>query len=529
MKLRLNLGTEISLHIVDVLIIGLYIVILLALGFWVSFRRKHAEDLFLAGRKLTWPFIGLSIFGVNITPQLLLSSCSVSFKSGMVAANFDWLAWIFLVLLAMVFLPHYLSTKIFTMPEFMEKRFNKSCRIFLSWYVLLSILVIWLGGALYAGGILLSQISGWPLWIALIFLVVIAVSFTMAGGLEAVVIADSFQSTLIILASAILTFIGLYKIGGIAELLKATPSDYWQLFRPMSDKMYPWHAIILGYPVLGIWFWCTDQTIVQRMLGAKNIQQGQKAAVFTGFLKILAPFLFFMPGILCFVLFPQLKNPDQAYITMVGKLLPRGMIGLIIAVMIAALFSTINSALNSFSTVFTLDIYKNFFRPDANNKEVKLVGRLMTLMVGIIAYFTALGMATFGKDLFDLFVGILAFFAPPMSAVFLIGVIWKRTTGKAAFLTLVFGSIVSLTVGACQFCRWPTDVFWPHYMLLSFYLFSGIAIFLILVSLLTKNEPNEQEFFAVWNESTGVLNTRNIWRLWLVLAVIMSMLYLIFN
>ncbi|NOX56257.1 MAG: sodium/solute symporter, partial [Planctomycetes bacterium] len=359
-----------ALQPLDYAVILGYVTVLLSIGMWVSFRRRGAQDLFLAGRSLGWANVGLSIFGTNVSPSFMIASCSIAYSTGMVAANFEWLAWLFLMLLAMLFVPYYLATGISTMPQFMKRRFGPATYEFLSWYALFTTIILWLGGTLYASGVLLSQIMNWPVWISIVVLTVIATSFTVAGGLAAVVITDSFQAILMILGSAALTVIAFNKVGGFGPLLDRVPADYWKLIRPVGDKDFPWHAMFLGYPVLGIWFWCTDQTIVQRVLGARDVRQGQLGAVFAGFLKILTPLIFMMPGILCFLLHPELDDPDEAFMTMVTQYLKPGMVGLIVAVLIAAVISTIDSGLNSFSTVFTLDIYVRRLRPEATPSEV---------------------------------------------------------------------------------------------------------------------------------------------------------------
>ncbi|MHC4115704.1 MAG: sodium:solute symporter family transporter, partial [Planctomycetota bacterium] len=388
-----------SLTMIDYTVILIYIIILLALGFWVSFRKKHTKDIFLAGNTLGWPNVGLSIFGTNVSPTMMIASCGIAYSSGMVAANFEWLAWIFLMLLGMVYFPRYMNMKISTMPEFLEKRFGKPCRHFLTWYTMLGIIITWLGGSLYAGGILLVQIFDWPLWVCLAFLILISTSFTVTGGLAAVVITDSFQSILIIVTSAALTVIGLVKVGGVSGLIEAAPEGYWTLFRPSDAPIYPWYVIVLGYPVMSIWFWCADQTIVQRVLGAKDLRNGQLGTVFAGFIKIITPLIFLVPGILCFVLHPGLDNSDKAYMTMVTSYFPTGLIGLIIAVLIAALVSTVDSGLNSMSTVFTLDFYCKKLRPEAQRKETILVGRIVTILTAFIAFFVSWSMSFAGKNL----------------------------------------------------------------------------------------------------------------------------------
>ncbi len=517
---------EFGLTLWDFGVIILYILTLIGIGLFVSFRRKGSQDLFLGGNTFGWANIGFSIFGTNISPSFLIAGCSVAYTSGLVAANFEWLAWIFLFLLAMLFIPHYMTTKISTMPEFIKHRFGEPSYRFLSFYVLLSTLILWLGGALYAGGILLSQILGWPLLTSLIVLTTIAAVLTVAGGLAAVIVTDTFQSILMIAGSTILTIIAFDKIGGLDGLVQNTPKNYWTLIRPMSDQAYPWIAVFLGYPILGIWFWCTDQTIVQRVLGAKDIRNGQLGAVFTGFLKILPPLIFMLPGVFCFLLHPNLDNPDKAFITMVTNYLPIGMPGLIVAVLVSALISTVDSGLNSFSTVFTLDIYCRYFSPNSTAQERKFIGRIVTVLSAAAAILFALWMGKLGKNMFDLLQGIIAFLAPPMAAVFLIGILWKRATAKAALSTLVGGSILCLTIGYFHLndqpiFGWPEK--WPHFMLLSFYLFVGLSAFMIVLSLFTKNSPEEKSLPSL--KDTFQKQSKLVWWLWLILAVIMIAIY----
>lgn len=520
-----------SLTRLDYIVIVVYVVSLLSLGFWVSFRKNKSDDLFLAGRTLGWGNIGLSIFGTNVNPTFMIASCGVAFSSGIVAANFEWQAWWFLMLLAMVFAPHYMNTRISTMPEFMSRRYDERCRNFLSWYALFSTMLIWLGTTLYAGGLLMGQILNWPLWLAVLVLIFIATSFTVAGGLAAVVITDSFQSVLMIVASTILVVVGLFKVGSIDRIMDTIPSNYWQLFRPSSDATYPWYAIILGYPVMGIWFWCTDQTIVQRALGGRNLKQGQLGCIFAGYLKVITPLLFFTPGILCKVLHPDLDDPNKAYMTMVTTYLPTGMVGLIVAVLIAALVSTVDSGLNSLSTVFTLDIYKKHFKPQAAASHLKQVGRIVTVLGAVVAVGFALSMELV-KDmgLFDMIQSIIGFLAPPMATVFIIGVTWRRATSTAAFITLIFGTVVSLGLGVTylsKVCPFLNDL---HFLFLSFCIFAVLCIFMVVVSLLTPADDKEplpriREAYR----NLGYTSSRSLWLWWGGLAVIMVAIYLIFS
>jgi len=370
----------------------------------------------------------------------------------------------------------------------------------------------------------------WPLWVSLVVLMAIATSFTVIGGLAAVMVTDAFQTILMIGGAATLTIIGLYEVGGISALAEKVPESYWKLFQSGDQAEYPWHAMLLGYPVAGIWFWCADQTIVQRVLGARNMRHGQLGTVFAAFLKVLPPFLFLLPGVLCFVLHPGLENPDEAFATMIVNHLPTGMIGLMVAVLIAALISTIDSGLNSFSTVFTLDIYRKSIRPQASAAETKMVGRVATVVAAMIAISSALVMDRFDRGLFDMIQSVIGFIAPPVSAVFVIGVLWRRATSRAALATLIVGSITSISIGFCNLNGWPSKAFWPHFMLLSFYIFAGICLFMVVTSLLTRNGPAEERLPSL-KETYAQQGSRpgSIWLLWALLAVIMAAIYLFFN
>ncbi|MBN2610930.1 MAG: sodium:solute symporter [Bacteroidales bacterium] len=542
---------------VDFGVVIAYLVVLIAIGYWVSFIRKRnaGENLFLAGHSLGWGSIGFTMWGTNVGPSMLIASASIGYTTGVVAGNFGWYAFVFIFLLAVVFAPRYLSARVMTLPEFMGKRFGQSTRNILAWYTLATILISWLALTLFAGSILVSQMLNLKTWISVIILVVIAAFFTIAGGLKAVAYTNVFQMGLLIVVSLILTVVSIIKIGspevagenlnpgilsqlgsywdsfiaGIKGMYEKTPSNYWNLFLPLDNKDYPWLAIILGYPIMGVWFWCTDQSMVQSVLGAKNLKQGQLGANFTGWLKILDVALFIIPGIACFVLFPNLADPDEAYMTMVTRLLPAGMTGLVMAVLIAALISTIDSALNSLSTVFTMDIYVRKYKPEATQHEIIKTGRIVTLAGAILAIFLTLAIDSIkGLKLFDIFQAILGFIAPPMAVVFLFGVLWKKTTTRAANFALVGGTIISIGTGIFYLVGISTgQQFWPHFLMLSFYLFVIIAFATWFVVITDNTEAriskNITDFGALPKPGKKVLT------LWILLIVTMIGLYIFFN
>ncbi|MFI3320220.1 MAG: sodium:solute symporter [Rikenellaceae bacterium] len=525
-----NINTFLST--IDFLVVGLYLVVLIAIGYWVSFVKKDRvggdENLFLAGRSLGWSSIGLTMWGTNVGPSMLIASASIGYTTGVVAGNFSWYAFVFILLLATVFAPRYLGANVQTLPEFMGKRFGDTTRTILAWYTLATVLISWLALTLFAGGILVSQILNVSLFTSISILIVISAFFTIAGGLKAIAYTNSFQMILLIVVSAILTIVGIVKAGGVGAIFDAVPAHYWNLFQPSDDPNYPWIAILLGYPIMGVWFWCTDQSMVQSVLGAKNLKQGQLGANFTGWLKILDVFLFIIPGITCFVLFPDLSNPDEAYMTMVTRLLPHGMIGLVMAVLIAALVSTIDSALNSLSTVFTMDIYVKKFNPQATQKQIVNMGRVVTVLGAVVAVFMAVGIDSIkGLNLFDVFQAILGFLAPPLSVVFLFGVLWKKTTSRAANFTLIFGTVISLGTGILYLFIFPSNVYdvWPHFLLLSFYIFMLLTAFAFLISYFDKGDKQQN---SLDYGELSKLEPKVKWA-WVGLVVVMIALYIVFN
>ncbi|GAB3661408.1 sodium:solute symporter [Echinicola sediminis] len=520
---------KLTLSEIDISVVGLYLGALLLIGFWNNKKKENAEDLFLSGRDLTWPKIGFSLFSTNVSPMMLIGFAGLAYKQGMVGANFEWMAWIYMMVLAMVFVPHYQKNKISTMPGFLDLRYGKRAHAYLSYYSLVSIVFIWLGCTLYAGGLIIAQALGIPLYLSVIGIAIVAVSYTAIGGLSAVVRTDVFQSLLILLGSAVLTLLAFLKIGSFDNLYHGVPESFWNLLKPTDDPHYPWHAVVFGYGVVAIFFFCTDQTIVQKVLAAKNEEQGQKGVLFTAFLKILMPVIFILPGIMAYVLYPGLKDADEAYLRIVTGVLPVGMIGLMVAVMLAALINTIAAGLNSFSTVFTIDVFKKYY-PDVSESKVKLVGQIVTVSAALLAVLLSVLFSLLGKGLFELSQGLLNFFAPPLAVVFLVGTLWKRATPKAAEITLLGGGGLSLLVGTTYFSNYPYEGYWPNFLSLSFYLFLIMLTAMVLLSLVTK--PVYDKALPVLREEKGGAkgySSAQVWILWGVLAVVMLGFYIFFN
>lgn len=516
----------------DYAVVAFYLVILMVIGYRASFgnKKKSDETLFLANKSLSWSSIGFNMWGTNVGPSMLLAFASIGYTTGIVAVNFDWYAFVFLMLLALVFAPKYIAAKVSTMPEFMGNRYGDSTRNILAWYALIKMLISWLSLGLFAGGFLVRQILGIPMWQSVIVLVSFAGLFAFTGGLKAIAKVNVFQMLLLIGVSLTLTVLGVNKAGGLSAVFHKVPGNYWNLIHPASDVKYPWYAILLGYPVSAVAFFCTDQAMVQSVLGAKSLEQGQLGVNFIGWLKILSLPLFILTGILCFILYPHLSDPALAYMTMVTNLFPPGMNGLVIVVLIAVLVGTIGSSLNSLSTVFTMDVYAEKINPNATNKDLIRVGRITVVAGCIFAIGMALAIDSIkGLNLFDVFQSVLGFIAPPLAVVFLLTVYWKRTTRKAVNIVLSAGSAFSLGTGVVYLWVFPSDQyhFWPHYLLLSFYIFVFLTVSAIVISLLDSSpeiyQPDAQEISRIAKP------TKRVKAAWALLTVVMIILYLIFN
>lgn len=513
----------IELTNLDLIVIILYVVVLLGVAYWASFGNKKKEgNLFLANKSLGWFAIGLTMWGTNVGPSMLIANASSGFESGIVAGNFSWYAFPFICLLAFVFAPRYLGAKVMTLPEYMGKRFGDNTRKYIAWYTIITILISWLGLTLFSGGVFMAQILDLPLWACIVILVLVAAAFTMAGGLKAIAYTNVFQMLLLIGVSILLTVMAIDKVGGVSTIVNNTPSNYWNLFQPLSDPNFPWLAIVLGYPIMGVWFWCTDQSMVQSVLGAKSLKQGQLGANFCAWLKLIDIPLFILPGVLCFLLIPELTKSTDAYLQLVERVFPPGLIGLVIVVMMAALISTVGSALNSLSTVFTMDIYVKRYKPEANDKEITFIGRIVVLIGALLSIFLAIGITFIqGLSFFNIFQSVLSFIAPPMAAAFLFAVFWKKTSSKAINLVLTAGIIFSLGIGILYYCKLLlADM---HFLYLSFFIFVILACFIFIYSLLDKTESSSTL------EYKPIKINKSVKTAWVLLIVVMIGLYIFFN
>src|SRR3981081_1476586 len=377
--------THRTLAPVDLAIIGVYFIIIFGIGFYFSRKERTSESYFLAGRNSGRCSTGAPLFVSNISTEHFIGLAGSGATSGLAVGHFEWLACLRLLLLGWVFVPFYLRSNVFTMPEFLERRFNRNCATYLASISIIAYIFTKISVHLYAAAIVLERVVGWNQWTAAIILVVATGIYTIAGGLAAVIYTDLVQ-TLILLAGAIaLTVIGMDKVGGFAGLRAHVPPDFFHMIKPASASDFPWTGIFFGAPILGIWYWCTDQVIVQRVLSARDEGHAKAGTIFAGFLKVLPVFLLVLPGLIAYALYPQafttvngqVTNGDIAFPTLVINLLPTGLVGLLIAALLAALMGAMSSVFNSASTMVTLDFYKKL-RPSATEKQLVVFGQIAT-------------------------------------------------------------------------------------------------------------------------------------------------------
>ena len=439
------------LETLDWIVLGIYFLALIAVAVWVVLQRnKNTEDYFLAGRNVGWFVIGASIFASNIGSEHVVGLAGTGFESGTPMAHYELHAWIVL-LLGWLFLPFYIRSGAFTMPEFLEKRFDSRSRWFLSVFSLLAYVLTKVSVTIYAGGIVVSELLGIPFWYGAIGVVVFTGIYTVVGGMKAVIYTETLQTIVLILGSVVITYLGLQQVGGWNELqdtVRAVSPDHFNMWRPMSDPDFPWTGLLIGGTIVGIWYWCTDQYIVQRTLAAHNIKIGRRGAIFGAYLKLLPILIFLIPGIIAFAL--SIQNPevfaiekaDRAFPMLVKTLLPVGLKGLVAGGLMAALMSSLASVFNSCSTIFTIDIYKKL-KPKKSERELLTTGKIATAIIVVLGIVWIPIMERIGGGvMYQYLQNVQSYIAPPVTAVFLLGIIWKRVNAQAAISTLIAGLVL---------------------------------------------------------------------------------------
>ena len=439
---------ESVLQTADWWILGLYFLVLIGVAVWVALQKnKNTEDYFLAGRNVGWFVIGASIFASNIGSEHVVGLAGTGFASGTPMAHYELHAWIVL-LLGWLFLPFYIRSGAFTMPEFLEKRFDSRSRWFLSLFSLVAYVLTKVSVTIYAGGVVVSELIGIPFWYGAIGIVIFTGIYTIIGGMKAVIYTETLQTIILIAGSLIITYLGMQEVGGwgqLKETVTAVSPDHFNMWRPMNDPDFPWTGLLFGGTVVGVWYWCTDQYIVQRTLAAHNIKIGRRGAIFGAYLKLTPILIFLIPGIIAFAL--TIQNPevfgvdkaDSAYPMLVKTLLPVGLKGLVAGGLMAALMSSLASVFNSSSTIFTIDIYKKL-KPEKSEKQLLNIGKVATAVIVVLGILWIPIMQKIGGGvMYQYLQNVQSYIAPPVVAVFLLGILWKRVNAQASITTLLAG------------------------------------------------------------------------------------------
>lgn len=495
-----------NLGILDILIFVGYFVGVIAFAITVAARSKtkSSSDYFLASNKLPWYAVGASFVASNISTEHFIGMVGWGFLYGMAVANWEWANAATFSVLIWIFLPFYMRGNISTMPEFLEKRFNKACRYIYAIVMIIGLVIAMLGGVLFAGAkainVFFPQIE---IWLGILILAAAAGTYTIYGGLLSAVWADLLQYCLLMVGGIVVSVFGLYYAGGFSELVSAMPEKFI-IFYSSKHEMIPWTGFVSGLVSVGLWYSCANQFMVQRCLGAKSEWDARMGVVMAGFSKAILPFIVVVPGIIAFYLFQsRISDGDQAWPFLVRQFLPAGLTGLVLAGLSSAIMSTLSAITNSAATIFTLDLYKTILRPTASDKELHLTGRISGVAVMLVGVTVAIILAFFpGITVFQLIQTVFFYIAPPVAACFLVGILWKRATPTAAMLTLILGFSVLLPATIFILFRriaflQPYDNFMHH----TFVVFLMSVVLLVVLSLFTRPKSAEQLKGVIWTSS----------------------------
>jgi SSS family solute:Na+ symporter len=488
----------------DWTLIGLYFAAVFGVAILVTRReqvRETSAGYFLAGRNVGWFVIGASLFASNIGSEHLVGLAGTGAASGVAVGQFEVLASLILLLLGWVFVPFYLRSGVFTMPEFLERRYSPAARWYLAVVSVIGYVLTKISVTIAAGGIVFESLMGISFWTGALVVVIATGLYTVFGGLRAVLYTDMLQMFVLVGGSLAVTLIGLSHLGGWGRMVELAGPDFLSMWRPASDPDFPWTGILFGAPILGVWYWCTDQFIVQRVLSAPDAAEARRGTLFGGYLKLLPLFIFVIPGVVAHALTRvgrlELAEADGALPTMIGALLPGGLRGLVVAGLLAALMSSLSSVFNSCSTLVTWDLYKKL-RPDAPERRLVLVGQVSTGALVALGLAWIPLMKLISGQLYKYLQSVQAYISPPIAAVFLVGVGWRRANGPGAVAALGAGFVLGMGRLALELSKSRLDrggllhayagMNFLHFAVLLFLVCGAL---LALVSLLTREQSTE--------------------------------------
>lgn len=491
-----------QLETLDWLFIGVYFVVLAGIALWVILKKQNnTEDYFLAGRNAGWFVVGASLFASNIGSEHVVGLAGAGAGDKFPMLIYEIHAWIVL-LLGWVFLPFYQRSGVFTMPEFLEKRFSAKSRWVLSVISLIAYILTKISVTIYAGGIVVSSLLGINFWVGAFGTVILTGIYTVLGGMRAVIYTEALQAIVLVIGAGVLTYLGLDAIGGWSAMTDTLGKDYFNMWRPPSDPEFPWPSLLFTSTIVGIWYWCTDQYIVQRVLTARNIKEGRRGTIFGAFMKLTPVFIFLIPGVIALVMKERgmihWDSPDEAFPILMSNVLPAGLRGLVAAGLLAALMSSLASVFNSCSTLFTVDIYKKI-RPNEPEKKLLRVGRIATLIAVILGICWIPIMANISGVLYEYLQKVQAYISPPITAIFLLGIFYKRINAHGALATLIFGISVGLLRIVLELNQASFDpdgllhLFASvNFLTFGVYFFLSCVVVAIVVSMLTPAPSNEK-------------------------------------
>ena len=543
-------------------VIALFGLLMIGIVVYVTKQKNESSgDYFLDGRNATWLAIGTSLFASNIGSELLIGLAGSGAASGMAMAHWEIQGWMILIL-AWVFVPFYERSQVMTMPEFLERRYNSASRSILTGISIISYVMTKVAVTVYAGGLVFQQVFGikemWGIdffWIAAIGLVIITAIYTILGGMKSVLYTSVLQTPILLLGSAIILFLGFKALGGWDQMMQAcdvTPNyegatgTMIHLMRSNDDPQYPWFGALICSAVIGFWYWCTDQFIVQRVLSGKDEQQARRGAIFGAYLKMFPVFLFLIPGMIAFAMAQknivingevfQLSTPDAAFPTLVAKLLPAGVKGLVVCGILAALMSSLASLFNSSAMLYTIDFHKRVF-PNTSEKKLVVVGQIATVVIVILGILWIPVMRSVGDVLYNYLQDVQSVLAPGIASAFLLGICWKRTSAQGGMWGLISGLAIGITrLGAKVYytnvSEAPQTLFKSIFYDINWLFFSGwmllvCCIIVIVVSLCTKAPDEDKIRGLVFGTATPEQKeqTRKSWNKWDVIntCIILSL------
>lgn len=508
---------------IDLTILIAYLVLSRVLALWlVRGGSKDTDGFFLGGRNFVWPLIGFSLFATNMSGASFVGLAGAGYNSGISVYSYEWMAAVILVFFILFVLPFYLRTKVFTMPEFLERRYDRRSRYFFAVVLLLLSIFLDCAGALYAGGLVVQTLfPDWPLWWGVLGLALLAAVLSVTGGLGAVVISDAIQAVVLIIGGTIIFFAAWAAIPSWEAVRDAAPDGALSIIQPLDDPALPWPGLILGVLPIGMYFWMTNQLIVQRTLGAKSLDHGRWGSIFAGFLKLPILFIMVLPGVMAVPLYPDLRSPDLAFPTLAFDLLPIGVRGIILAALVAAITSTVDSILNSASTLVTMDLVRPL-RPKTEDRTLVLIGRITTVVVTATAIIWSPQIQNF-PSLWQYFQSILAYITPSVLVVFMAAIFWPRANATGAFTTLlvgVLGGIVGFALIEIM------KVFDLHFLYACGLLLAINTVIMVSVSLLTEPPDPEQSRDMtwspkIWREETESLRGTPAWQNYRYLSILL--------